>query len=143
MTRPDDHVIVLFGATGDLAKRKLIPGLFHLAQAGLLPDRYRIVGSAPAQSAVSDDDFRKHARDSVATFGLSEPSGPAWQTFEEALSFGAADAEAPEPLLETVRTAEDSLGGRARRLFHLAVPPPPSRPSSPCSATPASRRIPR
>jgi glucose-6-phosphate 1-dehydrogenase len=124
VTRPDDHVIVLFGATGDLAKRKLIPGLYHLARAGLLPDRYRIVGSAPTQFAISDDDFRIHAREAVATFGLSEPSGPAWQTFEESLAFGAADAESPEPLLETVRTAEDSLGGRARRLFHLAVPPP-------------------
>jgi glucose-6-phosphate 1-dehydrogenase len=51
VTRPDDHVIVLFGATGDLAKRKLLPGLFHLARAGLLPDGYRIVGSAPAQYA--------------------------------------------------------------------------------------------
>ena len=45
MTTPDDHLVVLFGATGDLAKRKLLPGLFHLAQAGLLPARYRIVGT--------------------------------------------------------------------------------------------------
>ena len=37
----DDHVIVLFGATGDLAKRKLLPGLFHLARAGLLPSSAR------------------------------------------------------------------------------------------------------
>ena len=46
--RPDDHVIVMFGATGDLAKRKLLPGLFHLAEVGLMPERYRIVGTAPA-----------------------------------------------------------------------------------------------
>ena len=45
--RPDDHVIVLFGATGDLAKRKLLPGLFHLHAAGLLPHEYRIIGSSP------------------------------------------------------------------------------------------------
>ena len=44
--RPDDHVIVLLGATGDLARRKLLPGLFGLFVAGLLPDNYRIVGSA-------------------------------------------------------------------------------------------------
>ncbi len=47
--RPDDHVIVLFGATGDLAKRKLLPGLFHLAAANLLPRKYRIIGSSPGQ----------------------------------------------------------------------------------------------
>jgi glucose-6-phosphate 1-dehydrogenase len=121
--RPDAHVIVLFGATGDLAKRKLLPGLFHLARAGLLPERYRIVGTSRPRSALSDDGFRKAARDAVVTFGQGEPSGQAWQTFEESLSFGASDADNAEPLLEAVRTAEDSLGGRARRLFHLAIPP--------------------
>ncbi|WP_308288790.1 hypothetical protein [Streptomyces humicola] len=121
MKRPDEHVIILFGATGDLAKRKLIPGLFHLARAGLLPDRYRIVGSA--RSALSDEAFRKHAHDAIATFGLAEPSGQAWQSFEASLSFGAADPTDPEPLLAAVRAAEKSLGGRPRRLFHLAPPP--------------------
>jgi glucose-6-phosphate 1-dehydrogenase len=123
VTRPDDHVIVLFGATGDLARRKLIPGLFNLARAGLLPKGYRIVGSAPAPFALSDDGFREHARDAVSTFGPAGPSGAAWHTFEEALSFGAADPENPAPLVEAVRSAEDSLGDRARRLFHLAIPP--------------------
>ena len=43
---PGNHVIVMFGATGDLARRKLLPGLFRLAVAGLMPDRYQIIGSA-------------------------------------------------------------------------------------------------
>ncbi|MET9471218.1 MULTISPECIES: glucose-6-phosphate dehydrogenase [unclassified Streptomyces] len=120
---PEDHVIVLFGATGDLARRKLLPGLFHLAKAGLLPARYRIVGSAPSQAALSDDDFRKRAREAVAEFGRSKPEGPEWQEFEEALTFGAADPDDPEPLLSAVRKAEQAVGGRPRRLFHLAVPP--------------------
>lgn len=123
MSGPDDHVIVLFGATGDLAKRKLLPGLFHLATAGLLPDNYRIVGSTPARSAMSDDAFRTLAHDAVATFGRSKPTGPVWKTFEESLSFGAADPQDPGPLLAAVRAAEDSLGGPSRRLFHLAIPP--------------------
>ena len=59
IARPDDHVIVLFGATGDLARRKLLPGLFHLAVAGLLPRRYRIIGTARRRSALSDADFRQ------------------------------------------------------------------------------------
>ncbi|MGW2053269.1 glucose-6-phosphate dehydrogenase [Streptomyces sp. NPDC001840] len=127
MKRPDDHVIVLFGATGDLAKRKLLPGLFHLAQAGLLPNGYRIVGSSTSRSALSDDAFRKHTHDAVAAFGLSDPSGPAWESFEASLSFGAADPDNAGPLLAAVRAAEDSLGGQARRLFHLAIPPPAFR----------------
>ncbi|MFJ3307477.1 glucose-6-phosphate dehydrogenase [Streptomyces sp. NPDC086549] len=121
--RPDDHVIVLFGATGDLARRKLLPGLFHLAQAGLMPEHYRVVGSAPAAVALSDEEFRTHAREAVGEFGRSKPQGEAWEAFEEALSFGAADPEDPQPLLAAVQKAEKSLGGRPRRLFHLAVPP--------------------
>ncbi|MFD7785687.1 glucose-6-phosphate dehydrogenase [Streptomyces nojiriensis] len=120
---PADHVIVVFGATGDLARRKLLPGLFHLAKAGLMPRRYRIVGSAPAAEALSDQDFRAHARQAVAEFGRSRPEGPVWQEFESALSFGSADPEAPEPLVEAVRAAEQAVGGTPRRLFHLAVPP--------------------
>ncbi|MEV0183454.1 glucose-6-phosphate dehydrogenase [Streptomyces sp. NPDC050625] len=121
--RPDDHVIVLFGATGDLARRKLLPGLFHLAHAGLMPEHYRVVGSAPGADALSDEEFRTHARDAVAEFGRSKPQGEEWEAFEAALSFGAADPEDPQPLLAAVQKAEQELGGRPRRLFHLAVPP--------------------
>ncbi|MGW6864492.1 glucose-6-phosphate dehydrogenase [Streptomyces sp. NPDC054901] len=120
---PADHVIVLFGATGDLARRKLLPGLFHLARAGLMPGRYRIVGSAPAAEALTDEEFREHARQAVAEFGRSRPEGPAWEAFAAGLSFGAADTGAAEPLVTAVREAEAAVGGSPRRLFHLAVPP--------------------
>ena len=43
---PDDQVIVLFGATGDLARRKLLPGIFHLFEAGLMPERFALIGAA-------------------------------------------------------------------------------------------------
>ncbi|GAB2741323.1 glucose-6-phosphate dehydrogenase [Kitasatospora kifunensis] len=121
--RPEDHVIVLFGATGDLARRKLLPGLFHLAKAGLLPAAYRIVGSAPAHSALSDQEFRQHAKEAVRQFGLAEPTGKSWQAFESTLTFGAADPQDPEPLLTAVQRAEQAIGGHPRRLCHLAIPP--------------------
>ena len=120
---PGDHVIVLFGATGDLARRKLLPGLFHLAKSGLLPHGYRIIGSAPAQSAMTDEQFRKHAKSAVAQFGLSRPTGAAWQAFESKLHFGAADPDDAKPLVAAVKEAEEEIGGSPRRLFHLAVPP--------------------
>ena len=120
---PDDHVIVLFGATGDLAKRKLLPGLFHLAKSGLLPKGYRVIGSAPAQFAMSEDEFRAHAKSAVAQFGLAKPTGEAWQQFESRLTFGAADPDDPKPLVAAVQEAEQEIGGHPRRLFHLAVPP--------------------
>ncbi len=123
IARPDNHVVVLFGATGDLAKRKLLPGLFRLAAAGLLPERYQIIGSSPVRSALSDADFRAHARDAVAEFGTVKPTGDAWQQFEAALHFGAADPADPSALIAAVAAAEGEIGGQPRRLFHLAVPP--------------------
>ncbi len=122
-SRPDDHIIVLFGATGDLARRKLLPGLFHLAKSGLLPDGYRVIGTAPARFAMSEDQFRAHARSSVAQFGLASPTGAAWQAFESRLSFGSADPDDPKPLAEAIAVASEAIGGNPRRLFHLAVPP--------------------
>jgi len=123
IARPDDHVIVLFGATGDLARRKLLPGLFHLAVAGLLPRRYRIIGTARRRSALSDADFRQRARQAVEEFGRVKPAGDAWEAFEGALSFAAAEPDDASPLVEAVRKAESQIGGEPRRLFHLAVPP--------------------
>jgi glucose-6-phosphate 1-dehydrogenase len=120
---PGDHVIVLFGATGDLAKRKLLPGLFHLAKSGLLPHGYRVIGSAPARFAMSDEQFRAHAKSAVAEFGLAKPTGATWQAFESKLHFGAADPDDAKPLVEAVREAEESIGGNPGRLYHLAVPP--------------------
>jgi glucose-6-phosphate 1-dehydrogenase len=120
-SRPDDHVIVLFGATGDLARRKVLPGLFHLAVAGLLPDKYRIIGSA--RRALTDAQFREHARESVAEFGTSKPVGDAWTAFERALSFGSAQPGDTAPLVASIQRADEELGGSPRRLFHLAIPP--------------------
>jgi len=121
--RPDNHVIVLFGATGDLAKRKILPGLFHLAVAGLMPERYRIIGSAPASSALTDEAFRAHARQVTEQFGTSKPEGAAWDAFAANLSFGSADPGHTEPLALAVAAAEKEIGGTPRRLFHLAIPP--------------------
>src|SRR5580692_4563902 len=115
--RPEDHVIVLFGATGDLAKRKLLPGLFHLHAAGLLPQEYRVIGSSPAQYALTDEQFKEHAEEACADFCITKPTDPSWP------SFAAADPDDPAPLVAAVQKAEKEIGGSPRRLFHLAVPP--------------------
>jgi len=123
--RPDDHVIVLFGATGDLAKRKLLPGLFHLAAANLLPRKYRIIGSSPAKFAISTDEFREHARQAAEDFCITKPGREidCWTEFQKHLSFAPADPDDYTPLEDEVERAEKEIGGSARRLFHLAVPP--------------------
>jgi glucose-6-phosphate 1-dehydrogenase len=129
--KPDPHVIVLFGATGDLARRKLLPGLHHLFIAGLLPEEFRVVGSSPQEFAVSDDEFRAHAKAACQEFGNCKPDG-SWETFASRLTFGAASPDDPAPLVAAVAEAEKAIGGAANgrnrplsigRLFHLAVPP--------------------
>ena len=119
----EDHVIVLFGATGDLAKRKIIPGLFHLCEAGLLPERFRLIGSAPAAFAMTTAAFRAYAYESVLAFGSAKPEGEAWEDFVSSLSFVAADPDDYDALVEAVERAEGELRATARRLFHLAIPP--------------------
>jgi glucose-6-phosphate 1-dehydrogenase len=123
--RPDDHVIVLFGATGDLAKRKLLPGLFHLAAAGLLPRKYRVIGASPAQFAMSTEAFRAHAKQACQDFCITKPTNEsdAWKEFQQHLSFAPADPDDYSPLKDEVERAEKEIGGSVRRLFHLAVPP--------------------
>ncbi|MDH2903804.1 MAG: glucose-6-phosphate dehydrogenase, partial [Actinomycetota bacterium] len=120
---PDNHVIVLFGATGDLAKRKIIPGLFHLASAGLLPARYRIIGTAPSAFAMGTDAFRVYAHDAVQQFGSNAPEGRIWEELEASLSFVAAEPDDFSELHAAVTRAEAEVGDGVRRLFHLAIPP--------------------
>jgi glucose-6-phosphate 1-dehydrogenase len=112
---PDDHIVVLFGATGDLARRELLPGLFRLARAGLLPERYRII--ATSRRKLSDQWARDFARAAVKESGQS-PSSTSWQTFARNMSFASHEA-----LVDAVADAQAELGNHARRLFYLSVPP--------------------
>src|SRR5690348_11124155 len=119
--RPGNHVIVMFGATGDLARRKLLPGLFRLAVAGLMPDKYQIVGSA--RRGLTDEQFREHARQATAEFGTVKPEGDAWEAFARRLSYASAEPGRTESLAAAVGRAEREIGGALARLCHLAVPP--------------------
>ena len=134
--RPSPHIIVLFGATGDLAKRKLLPGLYHLFVAGLLPEKFAIIGTSPPEFGVSEDDFRKHARSACDQFGVAKPFGEPWEKFVSHLTFATASPDDPTPLVAAVGAAEKTIGnahghshahsgdpGSIGRLFHLAVPP--------------------
>ena len=113
---PDDHVIVLFGALGDLSRRKLLPGLFHLDRAGLMPARYKIIGTS--RNGGSDEDFRRVARDAIG-----EAAGETWERFAQGLSFTAFSAEDPKPLQAAMARADGELGGHPRRLHYLSIPP--------------------
>ena len=95
----------------------------HLDVYKRQPQHYRIVGTSPPGSAPSDEGFKEHARDAVAQFGTSKPTGKAWRNFEDSLSFAAASPDDASPLVSAVQAAEKEVGGKPERLFHLAVPP--------------------
>jgi glucose-6-phosphate 1-dehydrogenase len=115
-----NQVIVLFGATGDLAKRKLLPGMFHLSQVGLMPKDFRIIGAA--RHPISTDEFRELARESVDDSGRKSDADGALDKFVKTLSFvGVGDGF--EDLGNAVNSARDELGGDAELLFYLSLPP--------------------
>jgi glucose-6-phosphate 1-dehydrogenase len=114
------HVFVLFGATGDLARRKLIPGLFHLSQAGLLPE-CRIVGVS--LDDLDDDGFRAFARPSCEEFARGGVKDELqWERFTSMLRYVPQPAGA-EALSVLVSSLDDELGGEPRRLHYLSIPP--------------------
>ena len=105
----EPHVIILFGATGDLAARKLLPGLLHLAMTGMMPD-YRIVGSST--STLTDEEFRHLARHACDQFSTDRISLLQWANFEKRLTFCSTSA-GPEALAEAVAKAEERDRRRA------------------------------
>jgi glucose-6-phosphate 1-dehydrogenase len=117
---PEDQVIVLFGATGDLAKRKLLPGMFHLAQVGLMPRRFRIIGTA--RHAIDLEEFRQLARHSIEASGREDMSPSTWEPFAESLRFVAV-GDGFDDLADEVAAARDELGEGAGLLHYLSLPP--------------------
>jgi len=116
---PDDHVIVLFGATGDLAKRKLLPGLFHLYEAGLMPERFRIVGTS--RSEHSDDEFRLLARSAIKNSQRSPAAEDNLERFAKLLSYARTTDGLPA-LIASVADAKEAIGAEAL-LHYLSLPP--------------------
>src|SRR4029453_13986689 len=107
------------GATGDLARRKLLPGLLHLSMAGLVPE-CRIVGTS--LDDLADEAFRDLAPRSCEKFSRHEVTEDQWAAFENQLSFVSQSGGA-EGLAGAVGQAEAGLGGGGRLLHYLRVPP--------------------
>jgi glucose-6-phosphate 1-dehydrogenase len=116
------HVVVLFGATGDLSRRKLLPGLLHLLEAGLL-ENCRIVGTS--LDDLDTEQFVKIAKEAVDEFSRPVADG-CWDDFAQRLSF-VRQADGPQALADGVASAEKQLDeesdGEIRRLHYLSVPP--------------------
>jgi glucose-6-phosphate 1-dehydrogenase len=113
------QVVVLVGATGDLARRKLLPGLFHLSSAGFIPG-CRIIGVSLEN--LDAEGFRTLARDALDEFSTRKVNDSDWAAFAENLRY-VPMAEGAELLKATVLAAERSFNGESRRLHYLSVPP--------------------
>jgi len=113
------HLIVLFGATGDLARRKLLPGLLHLFAAGLVAEP-RIIGVSLDE--LDDEGFRAFAEKACREFSSRPVKADLWESFAKKLHYVNA-ASGPEALAATAGDLEAALGGEPRRLHYLSVPP--------------------
>ncbi len=114
------QVVVLVGATGDLSRRKLLPGLFHLVTAGFIPG-CRIVGVS--LDDIDADGFRAIAKQALDEFGLRKKNGADWERFAQSLDY-VPIAAGPEALKAAVGRAKEALGGGGVRVLdYLSVPP--------------------
>ncbi len=113
------QVVVLVGATGDLSRRKLLPGLFHLSNTGFIPG-CRIIGVS--LDDIDVDGFRAIAREALDQSATRKPKEADWSAFAPALDYVPLAAGAAS-LKAAVERAEQALGSESRRVHYLSVPP--------------------
>ncbi|MCG3147031.1 MAG: Glucose-6-phosphate 1-dehydrogenase 2 [Verrucomicrobiae bacterium] len=119
-------VVVIFGATGDLTRRKLVPALCNLAHEGQLPAGFAVVGFA--RRPKSNAEFRAELLDGVKKFSRFNPINPAvWDSFAQGIFYHQAefsDATGYDRLNQFLRQLDKDRGTAGNRLFYLATAPP-------------------
>ncbi len=119
------QVVVLVGATGDLSRRKLLPGLFHLVSAGFIPG-CRIIGVS--LDDLDADGFRALVRGALDEFSARKIAESDWDDFSRDLDYVPLGA-GPAAVRAAVGNAEQSFDGESRRLLYLSVPPSAALPA--------------
>jgi glucose-6-phosphate 1-dehydrogenase len=121
---PDPCAVTIFGASGDLAKRKLFPALYSLAYNRYVPEQLAIVGVA--RTAMSDGEFRQSMRAAVEEFGREPFRTDVWESLEAGMRYVSSEftAEGGErPVVETLNELDETRGTLGNRLYYLAIPP--------------------
>jgi glucose-6-phosphate 1-dehydrogenase len=122
--RPDPCTVVLFGATGDLAQRKLFPALFELDRANLLPEHFAVV--AFSRSTLDDNAFRDHVKEGLKKFARTQPLDEAtWKRFAprlEGISGGYDDPASFARLREKLEGVSQRHKTEGNQLYYLATP---------------------
>jgi glucose-6-phosphate 1-dehydrogenase len=118
------QAIVIFGATGDLTRRKLLPAFFHLYVEGLLPKGFAIIGFG--RTDWSDDALREHALRSLSEFARCDPQTKDWDGFASHLRYFRgefAEKGSLDPLVGFLEEIDSEFGTQERRFFYCATPP--------------------
>jgi len=117
-------VMVIFGASGDLTSRKLVPALFNLSIDKLLPDHFFLIGYG--RKSVSNEEFRETLKESLESYSRRPVDETVWANLEPRVSFhsGAYDDEASfESLKSEIKQIEKSVGEPVQSIFYLSTPP--------------------
>ena len=120
---PEPCIFVVFGASGDLTKRKLLPALFHLRQAGLLPEEFAVVGVARRDLS---ETFIPDMKDGMVKGGGVAETDPRLDSFLDRVTYFQTnfdDDDGFERLKHYLQELDEELGTRGNRLFYLAVAP--------------------
>jgi glucose-6-phosphate 1-dehydrogenase len=119
---PGPAVFVLFGATGDLARRMVLPAFYQLAREGLLPRQWRLVGNGRGDA--TDESFRAHVHDALTEFG-PKPEPKEWDAFAGRVYFagGGFSVDSPGRLPGVLGEIRRQLGDDLQLICYLAVPP--------------------
>ena len=118
---PGPAVFVIFGASGDLTRRKLLPALYHLSRVHRLPPRFSVLGVA--KTPMSDERFRQQFRDSLREFARQDPSeASVSDSLAEHMQYLSGDLEDPA-LYDRLAARLTEIGAGSGVLFYLAIPP--------------------
>jgi glucose-6-phosphate 1-dehydrogenase len=121
---PQPCAVVIFGATGDLTHRKLVPALYNLAADGELPPAVTVIGFA--RRPKKDDEFRAEMEEATRKFSRQAVRDEIWKTFAQSIFYHQsefADAAGFKKLAERLVKIDKERGTRGNRLFYLAVAP--------------------
>jgi glucose-6-phosphate 1-dehydrogenase len=122
--KPDPCVLTIFGASGDLTRRKILPALYALAYRGLLPEKFGVVGVA--RTPESDEDFRARMRDAVEEFARDDFDDAVWAKLAEGMRYVTTDFSQEsgfDDLGRVLGELDSERGTAGNRVYYLAIPP--------------------
>jgi glucose-6-phosphate 1-dehydrogenase len=124
MQKPDPHILTIFGASGDLAQRKLIPSIFNLYLQDLLPDKFALLGTG--RKEFTDESFRDHMQEALVSFAGNDADPDRVEHFLDYLYYVSIDTTDPADY-QRLTNKLDELGRLLKtgdnHIFYLATPP--------------------